>query len=231
MLKNGNILGWPNQGYPNPQGPYYCGVGSDEVIGRNVVEEHLQACIDANLLIFGINAEVMLGQWEFQIGYRGFAGDPKADPLTTSDHLWLARWLLYRTGEKYNIYATLDPKPKKGDWNGSGCHTNFSIKDMRNPTSGMIEINSVVDLLDRYHVEHQEVYGYDNEARLTGDHETSHYKQFKAGKADRGASIRIPRGVVEKGCGYVEDRRPAANMDPYLVTERILRTIIKWESS
>ena len=107
-------LGWPDNGFPAPQGGYYCGVGSDEVFGRDIVEEHMEACIDANMMISGINAEVMPGQWEFQIGPLG--------PLEVSDEIWLARWLLYRIGEDYGVSATLDPKPVKGDWNGAGAH-------------------------------------------------------------------------------------------------------------
>jgi glutamine synthetase len=61
-------LGWPDNGFPAPQGGYYCGVGADEVFGRHVIEAHLEACMEAGLGIVGINAEVMPAQWEFQIG-------------------------------------------------------------------------------------------------------------------------------------------------------------------
>lgn len=227
--KTDNILGWPDLGrhYPKPQGLFYCGVGSDEIKGREVVHEHAKACLDAGLLIYGHNAEVMIGQWEFQVGYRGIDGDPEADPLTVSDHLWLARYLLYRIGEKHGVYATLDPKPKKGDWNGSGMHTNFSDRAMRTKGKGlgMDRIENYRVALESKHLEHQKVYGEGNEARLTGQHETAHYNDFSMGTADRGASIRIPNQTKERGCGYIEDRRPAANADPYVVTNRILKTL------
>ena len=116
-------LGWPDNGFPAPQGGYYCGVGADEVYGREIVEAHLEACLEAGLGVCGINAEVMPAQWEFQVGPLG--------PVEVSDHLWIARWLLYRIAEEFGVSATLHPKPVKGDWNGAGAHTNFSSKTMR----------------------------------------------------------------------------------------------------
>ena len=123
FFKDGRPHGFPESGFPAPQGFYYCGVGADEVFGRDIVETHLDACLDAGLSISGINAEVMPGQWEFQVGPLG--------PLDVSDQLWMARWLLYRIAEDFGVAATLDPKPVTGDWNGAGAHTNFSTKSMR----------------------------------------------------------------------------------------------------
>ena len=206
-------LGFPEGGFPAPQGRYYCGVGADEVFGRDIVEEHLQACIDTELLIEGINAEVMPGQWEFQIG--------TGNPLDVSDDMWIARYLLYRIAEKYKVNATLDPKPVHGDWNGAGAHTNYSTKKMREDWS---EIERVIKTLQSKHAEHFEVYGDGNEARLTGHHETCSWKEFKYGISDRGASVRIPWHVAKNKMGYIEDRRPAANMNPYIVTAKIIET-------
>jgi glutamine synthetase len=217
-------LGWPERGYPAPQGPFYCGVGADEVFGRQLVERHTQACIDAGIMIYGTNAEVMPGQWEFQIGYRGISSE-SADPLTVCDHLWLARWLLYRIGEDFGISATLDPKPIKGDWNGAGQHTNISTKAMRDPKTGMDTINAAITALEKTHMQHIYVYGHGLEERLTGQHETAHISQFSAGVSDRSASIRIPRSVEIEGCGYLEDRRPGANANPYDIATVLLETI------
>ncbi len=217
-------LGWPERGYPAPQGPFYCGVGADEVFGRHLVEEHAQACLDAGLMLYGTNAEVMPGQWEFQIGYRGVESE-SADPVTVSDHLWLARWLLYRIGEEYDITARLHPKPVKGDWNGAGKHTNFSTTAMRNPKTGMDAIHQAIKALEVRHNEHIAVYGHDLEQRLTGKHETAHMSQFISGVGNRGASIRIPRPVELKGYGYIEDRRPGANANPYEVASVLVETI------
>lgn len=217
-------LGWPERGYPAPQGPFYCGVGADEAFGRHLVDEHAQACIDAGLMIYGTNAEVMPGQWEFQIGYRGIDSE-SADPVTVSDHLWLARWLLYRLGEEHDISAKLHPKPVKGDWNGAGKHTNISTRETRDPKTGMDAIGKAIKALELRHKEHIAVYGADLELRLTGRHETAPIDKFMAGVGHRGASVRIPQPVAAKGYGYIEDRRPGANANPYEVAAMLVETI------
>ncbi len=213
--KNDWPFGWPVNGYPSPQGRYYCGVGYDEVHGRPLVEAHLKACMDAGLAISGINAEVMPAQWEFQIGALG--------PLEVSDQLWIARWLLYRLGEEYEAYAKLDPKPMNGDWNGAGGHTNFSTRPMRE-TGGIEVIKKTCEKLGQFAKQHMRVYGAGNDERLTGKHETCSYKQFRYGVSDRGASIRIPMETANKGRGYLEDRRPAANLDPYQICTALIET-------
>jgi glutamine synthetase len=215
MIRNGRPLGWPEHGYPAPQGPFYCGVGADEVFGRDLVEKHMDACLDAELCIYGVNAEVMPGQWEFQVG--------TADPITVSDHLLVARYLLYRLGEPMDISVTLFPKPVRGDWNGAGAHTNFSTKAMRED-GGLAVIEAAIEKLREKHALHIEHYGHGIEQRLTGKHETCDYRTFKYGTADRGASIRIPLATKEAGKGYFEDRRPNANIDPYTVTRLLIET-------
>jgi glutamine synthetase len=209
-------LGWPDGGYPAPQGPFYCGVGADEVFGREIVEDHMEACLVAGLGISGVNAEVMPGQWEFQIGPLG--------PLESGDQLWIARWLLYRIAEDYGVNASIHPKPVKGDWNGAGAHTNFSTKSMR-ATGGYDVIETACKKLGEKHEEHIAVYGAHNEERLTGLHETCSIHEFRYGVSDRGASLRIPLQTVKEGKGYLEDRRPSANMDPYEVCAIMLETV------
>lgn len=229
LLQDGRPLGFPEGGFPGPQGPYYCGVGSEAAFGRRLVEEHARACIEAGLLLYGTNAEVMPGQWEFQIGHRGLAGEV-ADPLTVSDHLWIARWLLHRLGEEHRVNVSFDPKPVEGDWNGAGAHTNFSTRSMRTPDSGLVAIAEAIDRLEARHAVHVAHYGAGLAARLTGLHETCSIDRFQSGVADRGSSIRIPRHVAVDGAGYLEDRRPGANCDPYVVCEQILRSVCAPES-
>lgn len=224
MIHNGTPLGWPHRGYPAPQGPYYCGVGSERAFGRKLASDHAHFCIKSGLKYYGMNAEVMPGQWEFQIGYRG-SGDSDINALTLADDIWLARWILQRLGEDSGIRISFDNKPIKGDWNGSGMHVNFSTKEMRSASSGKNAIEKSIKYLREKHVEHILTYGEGLEKRLTGLHETSSIDKFSVGNSDRSCSIRIPKNVELNGYGYIEDRRPGANADPYIVAAQIISTI------
>jgi len=200
---------------PAAQGPYYTGAGTTIAIGRPVADDHLMKCLKAGVKITGINAEVMPGQWEYQIGpCRG---------VEIGDHMTVSRYIMLRVSEKHNVEVSFSPKPADGDWNGAGCHTNFSIKEMR-AKGGYETILKVCEAFGKVAAEHIAEYGEGNDKRLTGKHETCSITQFKFGVADRGASIRIPRDAEKNGCGYMEDRRPAANCDSYRVATRVMKT-------
>ncbi|KAI3419967.1 Glutamine synthetase [Psidium guajava] len=213
-------VGWPVGGFPGPQGPYYCGVGADKAFGREIVDSHYKACLYAGINISGINGEVMPGQWEFQVG-------PSVG-ISAGDQIWVARYILERITEIAGVVLSLDPKPIKGDWNGAGAHTNYSTKSMRED-GGLGVIKKAIEKLGLRHKHHIAAYGEGNERRLTGHHETADLNTFSWGVANRGASIRVGRDTEKAGKGYFEDRRPASNMDPYVVTAMIAETTILWK--
>lgn len=209
--------GWPKGGFPGPQGPYYCGVGAGKVYARDIIESHYKACLYSNVNISGINAEVMPSQWEFQVG--------PCEGIKMGDDMLMARFLLIRVAEDWGVKVSFHPKAVPGDWNGAGCHTNYSTEEMRKE-GGMKAIEAAIEKLGKRHAEHIAVYGADNDQRLTGRHETGHIGKFSSGVANRGASIRIPRHVAAQGYGYLEDRRPASNIDAYQVTDIIIQTTL-----
>ena len=212
--KTNRPCGFPEEGYPPPQGRYYCGVGGDVVKMRNMIHEHAMLCNMTGIPLCGTNAEVMLSQWEYQIG--------TASTLEICDYLWISRFILEICAENHGVSISLDPKPVSGDWNGSGAHINFSTKKMREEKEDSEYIDAVISGLRDSHTEHIAEYGIGNENRLTGDHETQHISKFSHGKSDRGASIRIPINN-----GYLEDRRPASNMDPYRAIAKLVETVGK----
>lgn len=217
LIDNGLPLGFPAGGYPGPQGPYYCSVGIDNCVGREIVESHLDTCLDAGLSVTGINAEVMKGQWEYQLFGKG--------AKRAADDLWISRYLLHRNAEQFGVTVDLHPKPVKGDWNGSGMHTNFSTTATRDQ-GGEALVKSICDKFAAKHEEHIAAYGSDNDQRLTGLHETQSIDAFSYGVSDRGASIRIPVAMVQNDWkGYLEDRRPASHADPYKIASRLLATL------
>jgi glutamine synthetase len=207
---------WPEKGYPAPQGRYYCGVGSDVAWGRDISIEHMNACLAAGLPLGGTNAEVMPSQWEYQLG-------PAEAPIIADQH-WVSRFLLNRIAENHNATIKLDPKPVKGDWNGTGCHINFSTKEMRKKMK-IEDVEVICSALENNIPKHLAAYGKKNRERLTGKHETCSIDQFRFGESDRGASIRIPPGILAAGKGYLEDRRPAANIDPYEACQALMETV------
>ena len=221
LYQDGKPLGFPSDGYPYPQGKYYTGVGYENVgdIAREIVDTHLDLCLDAGINHEGINAEVAKGQWEFQIFGKG--------SKRAADEMWVARYLLNRLTEKYGVNVNYHCKPLglDVDWNGSGMHANFSTEYMRT-VGGKEYFEALMAAFDKYKNEHIAVYGPDNHLRLTGLHETQSIDKFNYGLANRGASVRVPHSFVNSGYkGYLEDRRPNSQGDPYAIAGRILQTI------
>lgn len=221
FYQDGRPLGFPQDGYPAPQGPYYTGVGYSKVgsVARQIVEEHIEICLAAGINLEGINAEVAKGQWEFQIFGKG--------SRKAADDVWVARYIMERLCESYEIDINWHCKPlgKDVDWNGSGMHSNFSTKHLRE-VGGKPYFEALMAAFSKYQAEHIAVYGPDNHLRLTGLHETQSIDKFSYGIADRGSSIRVPHSFVDSGYkGYLEDRRPNSQGDPYAIASRILKTI------
>ena len=220
LYKDGRPLGFPTEGFPAPQGEYYTGVGYSAVgdVARKIVDEHIDLCLAAGINLEGINAEVAKGQWEFQIFGKG--------SKTCADQMWMARYLMMRLCEKHGIDIEWHCKPLGDtDWNGSGMHANFSTKYMRE-VGGKEYFEKLMAAFEKNIMDHIAVYGPDNDKRLTGKHETAPWNKFSYGVADRGASIRVPHSFANNGYkGYLEDRRPNSQGDPYQIASQILKTI------
>ena len=221
IMKNGRPLGFPQGGYPHPQGPYYCSAGADRCFGREISEELVDACINAGLHVTGTNVEVKPGQHEIQIG------GPNVGPTLVSDEIWLSRWMLLKIAEKHGLAVTFEAKPVLGEWNGAGLHHNVSTKELREDGTEE-KFKTIMERLALNHKDDMKVYGVDNHLRMTGELETSSPDDFSWGISDRGCSIRIPVQTIQNNwCGYFEDRRPASSIDPYQTTNAILKSLIE----
>lgn len=212
FYKDGRPLGWPETGTPAAQGPYYCSTGATVAWGRKYAQTHYLTCLKMGLTLSGTNAEVMPGQWEYQVG--------PCEGISSGDHAVMARWVFLRGLEEEGVDVNFESKPMKGDWNGSGMHTNFSTKAMRAP-GGIEAIEAAIKRLSVNPLREIAVYGSDNDQRLSGHHETSRLDEFSHGVGTRHTSCRIPNQVLAAKEGYFEDRRPSGSADPWLVTARL----------
>ena len=224
LYREGRPLGWPKHGFPAPQGPYYCGSGPQVTFGRQIANVHYAKCLEMGLKVSGTNAEVMPGQWEYQVG--------PCEGIEMGDHLVMSRWVYLRVLEQFadkegewDMDISYDAKPVKGDWNGSGLHTNFSTAAMRED-GGMDAILASMERMKSTVHKDLVFYGEANQERLTGKHETSRYDEFSYGYGTRNTSVRIGNAVKEDGKGYFEDRRPAGDADPYLISSRLFASAV-----
>ncbi|PZC84686.1 glutamine synthetase 1, mitochondrial [Helicoverpa armigera] len=215
-------LGWPKGGgFPAKKYQYsYCGVGAKYIAGRDVMESHAKACLFAGVDFMGSNAEVMNACWEWQIG--------TTFGIKAADDLWMSRFIMNRVAEDYGVDITYHPKPFGHLHPGVGMHHNFSTKRMR-ADGGYAFIEECIKKLEKNHKKHMKVYGNDestNRMRLMGKFDTSAFDKFSWGIANRNASIRLQRGIKKKGKGFMEDRRPGGDSDPYLVCGLLLETCL-----
>jgi glutamine synthetase len=128
----------------------------------------------------------------------------------------MSRFILCRIAEDFGITISFAPKLFEG-WAGAGGHINFSTKTMRNGSKGWKYIDKIMERLEDKHELHMSLYGEDNHLRMTGLHETAEMEEFSYGVGNRAASIRIPTETAHaQGAGYIEDRRPGSNLEPYL---------------
>ncbi|EHB11474.1 Glutamine synthetase [Heterocephalus glaber] len=142
MGTDGHPFCWLSSGFPGLQGPYYHGVGAENAYVGDAVEAHYRACSYAGVKITRRNAEVMPAQWEFQVG--------PSEGISMGDHLWEARFISHCVCEDFGVMATFDPKPIPGNWNGAGCHTNFSMKAMWEE-NGLKSIEEAIKKLSKRH--------------------------------------------------------------------------------
>ena len=220
FYKDGRPLGFPTSGYPAPQGPYYTGVGYSNVgaVAREIVEKHLDLCLAAGINHEGINAEVAKGQWEFQIFGKG---SKKA-----ADEMWMARYLMLRLTENYGIDIEYPLQAARRHRLERLRHARQLLDQYMREVGGKEYFEKLMAAFEKNLMDHIAVYGPDNDKRLTGKHETAPWNKFSYGIADRGASIRVPHSFVNNGYkGYLEDRRPNSQGDPYQIASQILKTV------
>ncbi|KAH1005778.1 glutamine synthetase 2 cytoplasmic isoform X1 [Dendroctonus ponderosae] len=216
----GDPYGWPCGSTPKSSGKNYSGIGSQRVVGREVLECIYRCCLYSGIEIYGTTAERAYGQWEVLTG-------PTLS-IKAADDLWMARYIIQRVAEEFGLSASFKANLVK---NGvpSGLHTNMSTKCTRDD-GGLKHIQDYICKLEKNHKTDQKYYdcseGKHLKERLTGRHHTCNIEKFKSGVGDRTACIRISPAVADKKKGFFEDRRPCSCADPYNIITALVNTCL-----
>jgi glutamine synthetase len=206
-----------------PRDEYYCGVNRSLKVEREIINELYEKCLACDIPICEASQEVSPAQWKYRIG-------PAPAPLI-GDLLYFAKFILFRLCERHDLYPAFNPKPIKGDWNGSGCHftistrhTRHSVKDPADSSRfscGSARIREITDKMSDNHEDFMRSTGSKNIERLTGTHNTSNFRTFSIGINTKSASVAID----SSGRG-LEDRRPGANVDYYTILSLYARYLV-----
>jgi glutamine synthetase len=97
---------------------------------------------------------------------------------------------------------------------------------MMRDNGGHEYFTALFNAFESRHEDHIKAYGSENHLRLTGNFETQSIDKFSWGVSDRGASIRVPQDTAKDWKGYVEDRRPGSNADPYKIIKEMVKSLI-----
>ena len=199
---------------PSQQGIFYCGVGGDIAVGQECANDIFQNANRADLNVTQLSGGVAPSQWTIKL-----EGTAKVKLL---DDLICLRYIIAKSAEKYGVTICFHPQLLKEEWNGSACLIEYSNDKMRTDKECNYIRNTVIKNLDKTHAEYVSKCGEDNNRRLIGTNNTSKNDEFTSAVGKYDCSVRIPKLTNVRGHGSIEDRRPGANMDPYVVVPYLL---------